>query len=157
MTIPAAFTTTILAWSMLSFPKAYVAASSVQRSMNQLSWGADYLAKTVTTGSSAQITYQVWPTPNSEMSGIIIPDISPLGCYLSGEDCRHRLRRPTRCIQCSACALKSAAPCAHKHGLLACESGCPHPFRYVQHSQWRFCFLPLVRLHTYLLFDSILP
>lgn len=59
MTIPAAFTTTLLAWSMLSFPKAYIAAGSVSRSLNQLSWGADYLSKTFTTGASGQIVYQV--------------------------------------------------------------------------------------------------
>ncbi len=31
MTIPMAYTTTILAWSMLSFPKAYVETKQVPR------------------------------------------------------------------------------------------------------------------------------
>ena len=60
MTMPTAFSTSLLAWSMLSFPKAYNAAGEVQASMQQLQWGADYLMKTfTTTGSDAAIVYQV--------------------------------------------------------------------------------------------------
>lgn len=36
MTIPAALTTTMLAWSMLSFPKSYIAAGTVDRTMSQV-------------------------------------------------------------------------------------------------------------------------
>ena len=68
MTIPTAFTTTMLAWSMLSFPKAYTAAGTVDRTMSQVGWGADYLTKTFTTsvaatnttnGTTGSIVYQV--------------------------------------------------------------------------------------------------
>lgn len=38
MTAPTAFTTTMLAWSMLSFPKAYIAAGTVDRTMSQIGW-----------------------------------------------------------------------------------------------------------------------
>jgi Glycosyl hydrolase family 9 len=56
MTIPTAFTTTMLAWSMLSFPKAYTAAGTVDRTMSQVGWGADYLTKTFTTSVAATNT-----------------------------------------------------------------------------------------------------
>jgi endoglucanase len=68
MTIPTAFTTTMLAWSMLSFPKAYIAAGAVDSAMSQVGWGADYLAKTfatstaatnTTNGTTGSIVYQV--------------------------------------------------------------------------------------------------
>ena len=56
MTIPTAFTTTMLAWSLLSFPKAYIAAGTVDRTASQIGWGADYLTKTFTTSVAATNT-----------------------------------------------------------------------------------------------------
>lgn len=56
MTIPTAFTTTMLAWSMLSSPRAYIAAGTVDRTASQIGWGADYLTKTFTTSVAATNT-----------------------------------------------------------------------------------------------------
>lgn len=51
-----------------SFPKAYIAAGTVDRTMSQIGWGTDYLTKTFSTstaatnttnGTTGSIVYQV--------------------------------------------------------------------------------------------------
>lgn len=56
MTMPTAFATTMLAWSLLSFRQGSSAAAVQQ----QVTWGADYLLKTVQSSNGAfYIAYQV--------------------------------------------------------------------------------------------------
>ena len=47
MTMPMAWTTSLLAWSLLSTPGSYNTANATARTLNQLQWGADYLMKTI--------------------------------------------------------------------------------------------------------------
>ena len=68
LTMPAAFTTTMLAWGMLAFPAAYQKAGEMDHATQTLRWGTDYLLKLYTPASSTntsrtahqyQIIYQV--------------------------------------------------------------------------------------------------
>lgn len=70
LTMPAAFTTTMLAWGMLAFPAAYQQAGEMDHATQTLRWGTDYLLKLYTPASSTntsrtahqyQIIYQVLP------------------------------------------------------------------------------------------------
>ena len=60
LTFPLAWTTSLLAWSLLSNTKAYNAANETARTLTQLQWGADYLMKTIykDAGGNTQIIYQ---------------------------------------------------------------------------------------------------
>ena len=60
MTYPLAWTTSLLAWSVLSNPKAYSEANQTAATLNQLEWGASYLLKTIYNDSSSgtNIIYQ---------------------------------------------------------------------------------------------------
>ncbi len=60
MTYPIAWTTSLLAWSVLSNAKAYGDANQTAETLNQLEWGASYLLKTIYNDSSSgtNIIYQ---------------------------------------------------------------------------------------------------
>ena len=66
LTMPMAFTTTMLAWSLLAFPESFTSGAnqtSLIGAKNGIRWGADYLSKTFhpipnVTGA-LQIVYQV--------------------------------------------------------------------------------------------------
>ena len=63
MSIPTAFTTSLLAWGMLAFPAGYAAANQTYAGEQSVRWGADYLLKTLiansTGGNVSSIVYQV--------------------------------------------------------------------------------------------------
>lgn len=61
MTFPMAWTTSLLAWSLLSDPSAYSKANSTARALDQLQWGSEYLLKTIykDADNNTQIIYQV--------------------------------------------------------------------------------------------------
>lgn len=70
--MPAAFTTTMLAWGILAFPTAYSQANEMQHATDSLRWGTDYLLKLYTPASSSnttktahqyQVIYQVTASP----------------------------------------------------------------------------------------------
>lgn len=46
MTMPTAFTVSMLAWGMLSFPEGYQRAGQVPQGLQTVRWGSDYLMKT---------------------------------------------------------------------------------------------------------------
>ena len=56
-----AWTTSLLAWSLLSELSAYNSAGATSRALNQLEWGAEYLLKTLykDADNNTQIVYQV--------------------------------------------------------------------------------------------------
>lgn len=61
MTMPTAFSVSILAFGFISFPGGYSEQPGLQQNVrNQITWGADYLLKTVRTqGAGFSIVYQV--------------------------------------------------------------------------------------------------
>lgn len=67
MTMPTAFTTSMLAWSLLAFPQGYSKAESIATAQNTIKWGTDYLLKTwrnapaanVNSTAGVEIIYQV--------------------------------------------------------------------------------------------------
>lgn len=61
MTYPIAWTTSLLAWSLLSNPSAYNGANTTGRVLNQVQHGADYLMKTIYKDdtNATQLIYQV--------------------------------------------------------------------------------------------------
>ena len=61
MTFPMAWTTSLLAWSLISDSSAYNSANATARALNQLEWGAEYLLKTLykDADNNTQIVYQV--------------------------------------------------------------------------------------------------
>ena len=62
MTLPTAFTVSMLAWGLISFPAGYSkAAGATSSAQDQVVWGADYLLKTVipTSGGGISLIYQV--------------------------------------------------------------------------------------------------
>ena len=46
MTVTTAFTTSMLAWGLLTFPKGYARAGETKHALEAVKWGADYLLKT---------------------------------------------------------------------------------------------------------------
>ena len=60
MTYPIAWTTSLLAWSLMSNQAAYAKAGQTAATLTQLEWGARYLLKTVynDTASGTSIVYQ---------------------------------------------------------------------------------------------------
>ena len=60
MTFPIAWTTSLLAWSLMSNPAAYAKANQTAATLNQLEWGASYLLKTIynDTSTGTNIIYQ---------------------------------------------------------------------------------------------------
>lgn len=66
MSVPTAFTTSLLAWGMLAFPSGYAAANQTYAGQQSVRWGADYLLKTLiansTGGNVSSIVYQVLVT-----------------------------------------------------------------------------------------------
>ncbi len=60
MTFPIAWTTSLLAWSLMSNPAAYAKANQTAATLNQLEWGASYLLKTIynDTATGTNIIYQ---------------------------------------------------------------------------------------------------
>jgi hypothetical protein len=78
MTVTAAFTTTMLAWGLLTFPKGYARAGETRAALSTVRWGADYLLKTFhpATGSrggyvmvyqvgNLTLDYDTWTTPEN--------------------------------------------------------------------------------------------
>ena len=61
MTMPAAFTTAMLAWGLLSFQSGYSQQPDLPlKVQQQVIWGADYLLKTVKPSSQGfNLVYQV--------------------------------------------------------------------------------------------------
>ncbi|KAK9842280.1 hypothetical protein WJX81_004432 [Elliptochloris bilobata] len=63
MSVPTAFTTSLVAWGMLAFPAGYAAANQTYAGQQSVRWGADYLLKTLiansTGGNVSSIVYQV--------------------------------------------------------------------------------------------------
>lgn len=67
MTLPAAFSTALLAWGLLSFPAGYAKQANVAAyTAQQVQWGADYLLKSISpaSGGGYNLIYQVetWRT-----------------------------------------------------------------------------------------------
>ena len=63
VTMPLAFTISLLSWGTLEFPKGYAKAGTQQQTLDNIKWGADWLVKAVgasTNGSSnsSGIVYQ---------------------------------------------------------------------------------------------------
>ncbi len=56
LTMPTAFTTTMLAWGILAFPSAYQQAGEMQHATDSLRWGTDYLLKLYTPSSTTNTT-----------------------------------------------------------------------------------------------------
>lgn len=44
-TFPAAFTTTMLVWSIIDYPDAYESANEMKNALDQVKWGLDWLLK----------------------------------------------------------------------------------------------------------------
>lgn len=67
MTVPTAFTVSMLAWGMLAFPHGYTKAGQVNAGLQTVRWGSDYLLKTfkpdTTTNKGLLIVYQVIMAP----------------------------------------------------------------------------------------------
>ncbi|CAL8466081.1 g5617 [Coccomyxa elongata] len=63
MTMPTAFTVSMLAWGMLAFPGGYAKAGNIGAGLGNVRWGSDYLLKTfrpdTTTNKGHFIVYQV--------------------------------------------------------------------------------------------------
>ncbi|KAK9904260.1 hypothetical protein WJX75_007984 [Coccomyxa subellipsoidea] len=66
MTIPTAFSMTMLAWGMLEFPHGYAKANTTNDALDTLKWGTDYLLRTLAKQTKAgqkypeyNIAYQV--------------------------------------------------------------------------------------------------
>lgn len=74
MTLPIAWTTSLLAWSLLSNPGAYNSANQTARALNQVQQGADYLLKTVYKDASnaTQLIYQVRLASGAPLSSLPI-------------------------------------------------------------------------------------
>ena len=71
MSVPMAFTTSLLAWGMLAFPSGYAAANQTHAGQQSVRWGADYLLKTLiansTGGNVSSIVYQVLITSAADI------------------------------------------------------------------------------------------
>ena len=78
MTVTTAFTTTMLAWGLLTFPKGYARAGETKSALAAVRWGSDYLLKTFHPETGARggyaMVYQVgnltldhalWTTPEN--------------------------------------------------------------------------------------------
>ena len=78
MTVTTAFTTSMLAWGMLTFPRGYARAGETRHALDSVKWGADYLLKTFHPESGRKggytMVYQVgnlttdfdtWATPEN--------------------------------------------------------------------------------------------
>jgi endoglucanase len=78
MTITTAFTTSMLAWGLLTFPKGYSRAGETRHALDSIKWGSDYLLKTFHPESGRKggytMVYQVgnlttdfdtWATPEN--------------------------------------------------------------------------------------------
>ena len=67
MSVPTAFTTSLLAWGLLAFPHGYAGANQTYATQQSVRWGADYLLKTLiansTGGNVSSIVYQVRHNP----------------------------------------------------------------------------------------------
>ena len=78
MTVTTAFTTSMLAWGLLTFPRGYARAGETRHALDSIKWGADYLLKTFHPESGRKggytMVYQVgnlttdfdtWSTPEN--------------------------------------------------------------------------------------------
>ena len=78
MTVTTAFTTSMLAWGLLTFPRGYARAGETRHALDSIKWGADYLLKTFHPESGRKggytMVYQVgnlttdfdtWATPEN--------------------------------------------------------------------------------------------
>ena len=75
MTLPAAFSTALLAWGLLSFPAGYAKQTGATAyTAQQVEWGADYLLKTISpaSGGGYNLVYQV-DTERSQSTGHELP------------------------------------------------------------------------------------
>ncbi len=76
MTVPTAFTVSLLAWGLLAFPGGYAAANQTAAGQASVRWGADYLLKTLiansTGGNVSSIVYQARPV--AAAPGAAAPD-----------------------------------------------------------------------------------
>ena len=87
MTMPTAFTVSMLAWGMLAFPNGYTKAGQIGTGLGNVRWGSDYLLKTfrpdTTTNKGNLIVYQVGAV---YVHGSAVPSMllseTVLGCYL---------------------------------------------------------------------------
>lgn len=60
MTMPHAWTTSLLAWSMLTFPAGHAKSGQTNAGLEQVKWGSDYLLKTVSINNAGSaIIFQV--------------------------------------------------------------------------------------------------
>ena len=89
MTMPTAFSVSILAFGFITFPGGYSEQPGLQQKVqNQITWGADYLLKTVRPqGAGYSIVYQVSTTQlkhteRSILSGLLmnLPGKAPERC-----------------------------------------------------------------------------
>lgn len=82
MTMPIAWTTSLLAWSLLSSPSAYNGANVTARTLNQVQWGADYLMKTIykDADNNTQLIYQVRLTLSPSQHCFISLDAEVMRC-----------------------------------------------------------------------------
>ena len=55
MTMPIAFTTAMLAWGLVAFPKGYEAAGKTAAAAESVKWGTDYLRKAVRQGTADDV------------------------------------------------------------------------------------------------------
>lgn len=69
LTMPTAFTVSMLAWGLLSFPDGYQKADATADTLSSIKWGADWLVKAIGQGTngtsnSSTIVYQLgnWTT-----------------------------------------------------------------------------------------------
>lgn len=46
MTMPTAFTVSMLAWGLMAFPHSYARSGHTQAALDSVKWGSDYLMKT---------------------------------------------------------------------------------------------------------------
>ena len=59
MTMPTAFTTALLAWGLLTFPRGYSEAGMTATAQSELQWGANYLLKAVGGTNASYLISQV--------------------------------------------------------------------------------------------------
>ncbi|CAL8470908.1 g10450 [Coccomyxa elongata] len=64
MTMPTAFTVSLMSWGLLSFPSGYAQANATSDTMSSIKWGADYLLKCMAYGPEGNITGLVYQVGN---------------------------------------------------------------------------------------------
>ncbi len=75
MTMPTAFTVSMLAWGMLAFPDGYTKAQQIGPGLGNVRWGSDYLLKTF--------------KPDPTKGNLIVYQVEPCfhSCFLKGSSC----------------------------------------------------------------------